>query len=429
MLSRRQLLSGAGAGLLAGLASHVISRSAGAKTAGTFAKGPRYWLCVVPSGGMDAIYTTDPRTSTEVAAGVDVPYEPHEIVEAGGLRLGPLFKGLAPWSSRLSVIKGVAVNTANHQTGLLQAARIKTSTSNWTPSALEIIGAHRDGQAVGYMSLNAPYANAYTPYDFGEPFKAAYGPPTTSLFALIDSLSREELETAGRVMGDNAASLMRRGPMSVADEEARSAAAQSSAFLRRAAIVPPFKVEPWVSGPAGDAEETARMAVSLQRALWTFEHDLVATATVFSDVAWDSHTRNAKIQTQMTPYLVTVLDRLFTELDRRSNAHGRLSDQTAVLVFSELGRLPYLNQAKGKDHFPQTSVLTFGKWFRGGATFGAAGKQLEGLGVSTKTGKQDPATSQPLLLDDIGATALHLAGIDPEKHGFAGRRLDFLVGA
>lgn len=429
MLSRRQLLSGAGAGLLAGLAAHVISRSATAKTAGTFAKGPRYWLCVIPSGGMDAIYTMDPRTSNEVAAGVDVPYKPSEIVEAGGLRLGPLFKGLAPWASRLSVVKGIAVNTANHQTGLLQAARIKTSTSMWTPSALEIIGAHRDGQAVGYMSLNAPFATAYTPYDFGEPFQAAYGPPSTSLFAQLDALSPEELELAGRVMADNAASLARRGPMSVADEAARSAAAQSSAFLTRAATVPPFKLEQWVQGPAAGAEDMARMSVSLQRALWTFEHDLVATATVFSDIMWDSHTHNAKTQAMMTPYLVTVLDRLFTELDSRSNAHGRLSDQTAVLVFSELGRLPYLNQAGGKDHFPQTAMLAFGQPFHGGATFGATGRQLEGLGVSTKTGKEDPATKQPLLLDDVGATALHLAGIDPEKHGFAGRRLDFLIGA
>jgi len=169
------------------------------------ARGPRYWLCIIPTGGIDAIYATDPRTRDEVASGVDVPYKPEEIVEASGMRLGPLFRGLSAWVPKLTIVNGVAVNTANHHTGLLQLTRLRTATTRWTPSAFEIIGAHRDGQALGYMSIGAQYATAYTPSMFGEPSEGAYGPAQTSLFKLLDQLSPEELELAGRVAAEHAA--------------------------------------------------------------------------------------------------------------------------------------------------------------------------------------------------------------------------------
>lgn len=426
MWTRRQLLAGAGAGLLASLLDPAARRIAAARTPGTHAKGPRYWLCIVPAGGVDAIYTTDPRTRDEVASGVDVPYKPAEIVEAGGMRLGPLFRGLRAWAPKLTIVNGVAVSTANHQTGLLQMARLRTSTTRWTPSAFEIIGAHRDGQAVGYLSIGAQFAAAYTPSMFGEPIEGAYGPAATSLFKLLDQLAPEELALAGRVAAEHAASLARSGPLAGRDASARAAAEQASAFLRKAATLPPFRAEHWLQPPLDALDGPLALMSQVQRVLWSFEHDLVATATVFAAGAWDSHTRNAQLQARFTPYLVAILDRLFTELERRSNAHGPLSEQTAVVVASEIGRFPYLNQAQGKDHYPQTSVLLYGRPFRKG-TFGDTGKQLEGLPVSSSTGRAGGASPAPLRLDDLGTTALSLAGIDPEKHGFTGRRLDFLV--
>jgi len=427
LLTRRQILSGAGAGLIAALLDPAARRIAAARTPGTQARGPRYWLCIVPAGGMDAIYTTDPRMRSEVASGVDVPYKPAEIVEAGGMRLGPLFRGLTAWAPRLAIVNGVAVNTANHHTGLLQLARLRTSTTRWTPSAFEIIGAHRDGAAVGYLSLGAQYTTAYTPSMFGEPDDGAYGPADTTLFKLLDKLTPEELELAGRVMAEHAASLASAG-RSERDASARAAAEQAGAFLRKAATLPAFKPDPWLPPPMSPIEGILGLSAHVQRAVWCFEHDLVATASVFTGGAWDSHTRNAQNQTRLTPYLVAILDRLFGELDRRSNAHGPLSEQTAVVVASELGRFPYLNQAQGKDHYPQTSMLFYGKPFRAGK-FGDTGKQLEGLPVSVSTGRAGGGSPEPLRLDDVGATALLLAGIDPEKYGFTGRRLDFLVEA
>ena len=82
---------------------------------------------------------------------VDVPYGRDEIVEAGALRLGPNFAPLAPVVGRMAIVHGVALRTANHNTGSEQFLRMKTGTRPEMPSLLQLLGEHRDGQAVGCM--------------------------------------------------------------------------------------------------------------------------------------------------------------------------------------------------------------------------------------------------------------------------------------
>jgi hypothetical protein len=49
--------------------------------------------------------------------------------------------------------------------------------------------------------------------------------------------------------------------------------------------------------------------------------------------------------------------------------------------------------------------------------------------VSTRTGAP-VAGGRSLLLDDLGASLLHLGGVaDPTVYGYEGKILDFLVGA
>jgi hypothetical protein len=80
----------------------------------------------------------------------------------------------------------------------------------------------------------------------------------------------------------------------------------------------------------------------------------------------------------------------------------------------------------GKDHLPQTSFVFAGPGIRGGKTFGKTGRRMEGLPIAYKTG--DPAAAGRVpFLDDVGATLLHLAGIDPERYGYSGKVCEFLL--
>jgi hypothetical protein len=116
-----------------------------------------------------------------------------------------------------------------------------------------------------------------------------------------------------------------------------------------------------------------------------------------------------------------------TELERRSNRHGRLVDNTAVIVASELGRYPYLNAAQGKDHFPEAPFLFAGPWFPGGNVFGRTGKNLEAQPIDLKHGGVARAGGHHVMVDDVGTTLLALSGIDPELYGYNGHLLQFLL--
>src|SRR5262245_43492526 len=144
-MSRRDLLTGAAVGLALLWRPRGFSARAAADVK-TAPPPPRYWLHIVLTGGPDAIWTADPKTRADVKQGVDVPFEPHAITSAGEISFGPLFAPLAGVADRLAIVNGVLVRTANHYTGIEQAARLRTRTTMRTPAAFDIVGAHRDSQ-------------------------------------------------------------------------------------------------------------------------------------------------------------------------------------------------------------------------------------------------------------------------------------------
>jgi uncharacterized protein (DUF1501 family) len=126
-----------------------------------------------------------------------------------------------------------------------------------------------------------------------------------------------------------------------------------------------------------------------------------------------------------------VFDRFLSEMTAVRNGFGTLASTTAILCGSELGRFPVLNADLGKDHFPEAPYLFLGPGINTGdgqgSVFGTTGKQMQALPVSPKTGRAVGTNGHLVTLDDVGATLLMLAGIEPERYGYDGRRLDFLL--
>lgn len=422
MLTRRKALACLAAGAGAGLATRALPRVLGRRQSPGPIDPPRYWLRIIPAGGVDAIYTTDPRTRKEVRAGVDVPYEAKEIVEAGGLRLGPSFQPLVPFAGRIAFVNGILVNTANHYTGLEQAVRLRLRTTLESTSALDVIGSRRDRQALASLAIGTNLWVEHTPQYFGAPCWGCFG--KTTLLEQADALTVDELSLLADVAAEEAASMARRGPLSQGDAAARAGIEEAGAFFRRATEAPRHAYEPGSWLPGGPDPDLAH---SLARALWAFEHDLAATVTITTVFTWDTHYRNGN-QAMMNAVLAECLAEMFRRLDRTTNRFGSLADQTAIIVGSEIGRFPYLNKGQGKDHLPQIPMLFAGKWFNGGKAFGATDDQMCAKAISLVSGREDGAGERRRIdLDDVGTTLLALQGIDPATHGFAGRRLDFLL--
>ena len=129
---------------------------------------------------------------------------------------------------------------------------------------------------------------------------------------------------------------------------------------------------------------------------------------------WDSHYLNEERQHPLTEALFAGLRGLAQTLDRTLGPSGLpLSEDTVVVVISEMGRTPIENGSKGKDHWPWTPALLFGAGLRGDQVIGALDAGMAGVAIDPGSGAPDPAGVAPGP-GHLGATLLQLAGLDPE---------------
>ncbi|MCB9687268.1 MAG: DUF1501 domain-containing protein [Alphaproteobacteria bacterium] len=129
---------------------------------------------------------------------------------------------------------------------------------------------------------------------------------------------------------------------------------------------------------------------------------------------WDSHTENLE-QDPLFEDLFSCLDLLVRSLDATPGTRAStLAEETVVVVFSEMGRTPFLNSTGGKDHWMYTSCMFFGAGIRGGRQLGGYTDTLNGETVSLETGDVVPGGAGTAITPDvIGSTLLTLAGVDP----------------
>jgi hypothetical protein len=408
--TRRRWLKTAALGALgAGLSTTALARR-------EKIVGPRYVVVMFLRGGMDSVYTTDPKSRADVAAKVDVPYGANEIVDAGGLQFGPHYAKMKRWAGKMAVVHGVQVRTANHESGALQMLRMKTAVTANMPSILDVIGQERE-QPLASVTMGTTSSLEHSPGNFG-------GPTADSENTIVDSLddlSPEDLDILARSYRRHLERVPR-WATSTSAGQTRDHLEQAAALFEKLKTTKPFALDKGWSGRSG-------LARDLQRTLWLLENDLTRGVFVKVFFDWDSHYNNARKQTSANQGFVDVADRFFEELHTRKNALGTLADQTLLVIGSELGRFPLLNTNLGKDHFPETHLTFMGPGIQTndgkGARFVPTGKMMEGLKVSLKTGQPDKNGTE-VFLDDVGATMLHAVGMNPLLYGYRGRRLSFL---
>jgi hypothetical protein len=385
----------------------------------TAAPRPRYWVLVLLSGGHDTLYTTDPKIARDVDPMVTLPTD-NKIATAGEHRFGPHFAPLARWASELTVLNGVQVRTVNHDTGQKQFFHLKTNIIDGMPSALDLIAARRDGQPLGVAYLNLSARVMHSPAYFGTADEFYFG--KGDVFEQVARARPDELAALAKVMRQRAGELGRSAPGWREAEQTAIYLRETADFFEKVSGVPPL-----VSAERTTDYTLQTMAESFDRALWLLEHDLCSGVVLdLGLLGWDTHIRNEPKQTEMNGHFVKFFDEYLAELRARKNAHGILADRTMTVVGSELGRFPHMNDMLGKDHLPQTSFLFTGPGIKRGRSFGRTGRRMEGLPIAYKDGAHADAGRVPLL-DDVGATMLHLAGLDPERYGYRGRVCDFLL--
>ena len=114
---------------------------------------------------------------------------------------------------------------------------------------------------------------------------------------------------------------------------------------------------------------------------------------------WDTHRKNtSSLRDLLVPALDQGLAALLNDLDQR----GQL-DSTLVVLTTEFGRTPRINEMAGRDHWPQAfSIVMAGGGLKRGLTIGATDKQAGSV------------IDRPITPSDMAATLLKALGIDPD---------------
>jgi hypothetical protein len=248
-----------------------------------------------------------------------------------------------------------------------------------------------------------------------------------SLLDRLDALAPDEASVLSALLRKQAASIGRAASHELRAQRTAASLSDAATLLERLPSVKRYESVQYAK--AGLDPELREAFANLNRARWAFENDLTKCAFIrVTGLAWDTHVDNSK-QVSLNSDISDLLSRFLSDLSSTRQPRGPLDEQTLVVVGSELGRNPRMNRQKGKDHFPEIPLLFFGAGINTnggrGATFGQTGREMESLPISTKDGK--PSGGHDLIeLDDVGATLLRIAGVEPTVYGYDGRSLEFL---
>lgn len=118
---------------------------------------------------------------------------------------------------------------------------------------------------------------------------------------------------------------------------------------------------------------------------------------VANGMTWDCHVFQHEIYQMLVPELDHVIHTLITDLEERG-----LLDKTLVVMMGEFGRTPWLNQSRGRDHYPDAwSLAMAGHGIKPGVVVGAT--DPDGVEVADK----------PFDEKNLFATIFTALGIDP----------------
>jgi hypothetical protein len=391
--------------------------------------GPRKLLHINLGGGSDVLYSLDPKEQREVKPGIGPVFASDRIITRGEVRLAANWAPLARHLDRMQVIRGIQCSTVAHQTGCIQTRQLRRDVVSATgATAVGVMARVLDPEApVSCVQLGngdgtfSTEGRSFADGKLGSMLEQLLGVANND--AVRDALAGE-LAAAGRTAGSSA-------------EQLRAVQHLLAALVGKSPPSPPaLDAIPGLdlanlTLPAWFPRQrflgyTTRQALQLEWALFVLQHDLSPAVYLESTYLWDTHIENSLQDSQSTCFaalLAHLLDRLHT----LEGAGGTpLIDQVGLLVTSgELGRFPYANPQRGKDHFPQIAVLLIGPGLRPGG-FGETDAELTATPVSLSTGR--PGRDGSLLtLDDLGRTLLEWSGVPAADLGYSGRVLEFML--
>ncbi len=401
-LTRRRWLQAAAAGLLVPAPLFAAAVPA-----------DRRFLFVFARGGWDQSYCFAP----EMLSLSGVQADPDGVAaELNGIPfvdnfLRPNVSGFfSSYGERTAVINGLEIRSIAHEmcTRLLLTGSPDPVADDW---AAILAGNGDPGLAMPHVQVVGPnFSDQYTS-------KVVRVGMAGQFAALLDgsALADSDLEVSGLAAGaeDPVAAYLRD----------RTSALEAGARGDQERFYREYGQALDALGDVQDVSDELDLAVTsdlggqLELVLSCFELGLSRCGFVthdgWQDLGWDSHGNNS-LQHDNYEELFEHLNALMAELDNRTAPSGQpLATETVVVVFSEMGRTPRINQQGGKDHWTFTSAMLVGAGVRGGQAVGGYDDSVFGRPVDLASGEVDETSGVRLTGGHLGATILALADVDP----------------
>jgi hypothetical protein len=354
------------------------------------------WLCGAPS----QFETWDPKPDSLYGG----PFKSIRT-KVPGVHIGELMPKCATILDQLALIRSMKTKQGEHFQGIDLLTRGDAPRPPFVRPTLGSVLAQQLGQ------LDSPIPNfiLLDPCPEGNEFKefkagnwagwlgAQYGPVRVGGEYKIENVARvADLSSEDH----EARNALRRFLTKKFENEHRSAAAssQNAAFDRVKGLMSCAHLFDLEKLPPKDRERYGPGAFAQHTLL---ARHLVENGAPFVMVAngmpWDSHVFHNEIYQLLVPELDRVIFNLLADLETRG-----LLDRTLVVAMGEFGRTPWINQARGRDHYPNAwSLMLAGCGIKRGVVIG--GTDSDGVDV----------TEKPFNEKNLFATIFTALGIDP----------------
>ena len=387
-VTRRAMLGATGAATLLGLRVRDLVAYAGTDSRPLAEHVILFWN----GGGMSHLDTWDPKPGRPTQG----EFEPIQT-SAPGVSVSEIFPQLAKQMHHVALVRSIAGTNGDHGRATYQLQTSYNQSSNLSHPGMGSVVVHeldRMGDLPSYISISgqAPRAGYLgqhcEAYFIGRPGERD---PYLAFPAGIGEVrGQKRLDLLARANGRYAGSL----PSGKVD--ATQTSVQEAVALMRSPALEAFELEkerPEVIERYGE-NAFGRGALLARR--------LVETGVRFVQInrgGFDTHANNFPAMRahgeEMDPALAALIEDL---------AQSGMLEKTMVIMLSEFGRTPRINDDEGRDHHAACfSGLIAGGGVRGGTV----------IGSSDEDGYQPK--DRPVQVPDLHATVCHALGIDGAK--------------
>jgi Protein of unknown function (DUF1501) len=403
--SRRTLFAQASAGLLG--VKLLSDWEQSAQAAAPSAKAKQV-IVLMMRGAMSHIDTFDPKPGTEVQGETEIIK-----TKTPGMVFGKSLSKLSELSEELAVIRSLTTETGDHQQGtyLMRTAYKKLNSIShpglgaWLLHAMGKISKDLPGNVLvgnGNEHPNSGFLESTTiPVPIGDPAKGLENIQSPSY--LSDTNFKRRLSLAARIDNDF------REKFSGTEVATYNEMYREAVRLMGSKELAAFDINK-------ESEETKKAYGSSRLGVGCLlARRLIQGGVRFVEVEFGSWDMHQQIFTQL-PEQAGHLDQAMSALLKDLKEQGLLKS-TLIVLATEFGRTPTINENAGRDHHPGVfSCVLAGAGIRGGQVYGASDK--DGRSV------QDDSVS----IADFNTTIAQAAGIDTKKEHFAPNGRPFKIG-